>query len=95
MALAKTELMIITNPEDTFDNTGIYLKHRLKITDMQTHVAIAFDSFATGKTIAINMPYMAIPKDVEIIIGIASPTQAPINVPILHPNHGVNISPYR
>ena len=48
-----------------------------------------------GTTIAINIPYKAIPKDKSNISGSRLPASAPSNVPTDQPAHGNNIKPIK
>lgn len=77
--------MIIAKPLGTFESTGINLKAQLRaIADrMQSRVGRLF--FAGGTIIAMNIPYIAIPRAETTVAGRMFPAAEPSRVPALQP----------
>ena len=85
--------IIITNPLETWLKAGIKLKQELKATEASSTSNTALLSFAGGTTIAINMPYMAMPRALLIEPGSSIPAPAPRRVPRAQPMYGIVSSP--
>ena len=93
IALAMTAQIITVNPVGMDLSIGRYLKAQLKAIDNKTQSAVVFSFFATGTTIAINIPYIASPKAAVATAGKTLPAKAPKNVPDVYPKTGKLMSP--
>ena len=89
-----TAQIIMTKPDETLFRPGTKAKRQLKRTAVSITLSTAIFFLATGIIMAMNIPYIAIPRASLMAAGSIFPATAPTRVPAVHPMNGVSISPY-